>query len=185
MATIPALAQPEITIVDGHAVTTSIALAEYFHKLHKDVLRKIECLECSPEFTGRNFTLSDYIDPTGRKLPCYQITRDGFAFLAMGFTGKKAAIFKENYISAFNVMEAQLRDSTSNSIAAMHSSTYRIQQTFTTDGVLVCSRRMGEGELCADFETFIELARRGGYLVIREDDLLTQLRGGAKGITKK
>lgn len=43
-----------------------------------------------------------------RKLPCYQITRDGFAFLAMGFTGKRAAQFKEAYINAFNQMEKQL-----------------------------------------------------------------------------
>ncbi|EOS1856350.1 Rha family transcriptional regulator, partial [Escherichia coli] len=33
------------------------------------------------------------------------ITRDGFAFLAMGFTGKRAARFKEAYINAFNQME--------------------------------------------------------------------------------
>ena len=43
-----------------------------------------------------------------RKLPCYQITRDGFAFLAMGFTGKRAAQFKEAYINAFNQMEQAL-----------------------------------------------------------------------------
>ncbi|EOT9412018.1 Rha family transcriptional regulator, partial [Escherichia coli] len=35
-------------------------------------------------------------------------TRDGFAFLAMGFTGKRAAQFKEAYINAFNQMEKQL-----------------------------------------------------------------------------
>jgi Rha family phage regulatory protein len=28
----------------------------------------------------------------------YEITRDGFTFLAMGFTGKKAAQLKEMYI---------------------------------------------------------------------------------------
>jgi len=32
------------------------------------------------------------------------MTKDGFAFLAMGFTGKKAAAFKEAYINAFNQM---------------------------------------------------------------------------------
>ncbi|TNK99788.1 peptidase, partial [Kosakonia cowanii] len=101
MATIPTLAQPEITIVNGLAVTTSIAVAEYFQKPHKDVLAKLSRLECSPEFTERNFSLSSYIDSTGRKLPCYQITRDGFAFLAMAFTGKRAAQFKEAYITAF------------------------------------------------------------------------------------
>ena len=34
------------------------------------------------------------------------MTRDGFTFLAMGFTGPRAAVFKEAYIEAFNKMEA-------------------------------------------------------------------------------
>lgn len=38
----------------------------------------------------------------------FRITRDGFVFLAMGFTGKEAAQWKEAYITAFNKMEAQL-----------------------------------------------------------------------------
>lgn len=37
------------------------------------------------------------------------MTRDGFVFLVMGFTGKMAAKFKEAYIKAFNAMEAMLR----------------------------------------------------------------------------
>ncbi|EJG7384608.1 ash family protein, partial [Escherichia coli] len=85
MATIPTLTQPEIAIVDGQAVTSSLAVANFFSKRHDDVLKKIRTLECSASFTARNFSVSDYTDCTGRKLPCYQITRDGFAFLAMGF----------------------------------------------------------------------------------------------------
>ncbi|EOK7716074.1 Rha family transcriptional regulator [Escherichia coli] len=107
MATIPTLTQPEIAIVDGQAVTSSLAVANFFSKRHDDVLKKIRTLECSASFTSRNFSVSDYTDCTGRKLPCYQITRDGFAF-AMGFTGKRAAQFKEAYINAFNQMEKQL-----------------------------------------------------------------------------
>ncbi len=108
MATISTLTQPEIAIVDGQAVTSSLAVANFFSKRHDDVLKKIRTLECSASFTSRNFSVSDYTDCTGRKLPCYQITRDGFAFLAMGFTGKRAAQFKEAYINAFNQMEKQL-----------------------------------------------------------------------------
>ncbi|MCJ2816491.1 Rha family transcriptional regulator [Escherichia coli] len=108
MATIPTLTQPEIAIVDSQAVTSSLAVANFFSKRHDDVLKKIRTLECSASFTSRNFSVSDYTDCTGRKLPCYQITRDGFAFLAMGFTGKRAAQFKEAYINAFNQMEKQL-----------------------------------------------------------------------------
>ncbi|AXF78711.1 peptidase [Erwinia tracheiphila] len=118
MATIPTLDQPEITVVNGQAVTSSLAVADYFTKRHDDVLKKIRALECSPEFTARNFAVSEYTDATGRKLPCYQITRDGFAFLAMGFTGKRAAQFKETYINAFNQMENALIRSADTSCAA-------------------------------------------------------------------
>ncbi|QIY09445.1 peptidase [Plesiomonas shigelloides] len=108
MATTPTEVAPAITVVNGYPVTTSLAVADYFNKLHKDVLAKITRLECSAEFTERNFTLSEYTDVSGRKLPCYLITRDGFAFLAMGFTGKRAAQFKEAYITAFSAMESAL-----------------------------------------------------------------------------
>ncbi|EOE7750656.1 peptidase [Salmonella enterica subsp. enterica serovar Typhimurium] len=112
MATVPTLAQPEIRIINGQAVTSSLAVADYFIKRHADVIRKIESLECSTLFRQRNFAFTSISinQPNGgtRKLPCYQITRDGFAFLAMGFTGKRAAQFKEAYINAFNQMEKQL-----------------------------------------------------------------------------
>lgn len=112
MTTIPTLSQPEIAIVDGQAVTSSLAVADFFSKRHDDVLKKIRILDCSPEFCARNFAETSILvrQPNGgtRKLPCYQITRDGFAFLAMGFTGKRAARFKEAYINAFNQMEKQL-----------------------------------------------------------------------------
>ncbi|EPF4855183.1 Rha family transcriptional regulator [Escherichia albertii] len=122
MATIPTLTQPEIAIVDGQAVTSSLAVANFFSKRHDDVLKKIRTLECSASFTSRNFSVSDYTDCTGRKLPCYQITRDGFAFLAMGFTGKRAAQFKEAYINAFNQMEKQLSNPSVQSDVAHNAS---------------------------------------------------------------
>jgi len=99
-----------VTITDQKAVTTSQIIAEAFEKHHKNILRDIERLECSNEFTELNFEPSSYKDSTGRILPCYNITRDGFTFLAMGFTGKKAAQFKEAFIAAFNRMEQALLD---------------------------------------------------------------------------
>jgi hypothetical protein len=44
-----------------------------------------------------------------RKDDSYNMTKDGFTFLAMGYTGSLAARFKEAYITRFNEMEAQLR----------------------------------------------------------------------------
>ncbi|OAH95758.1 hypothetical protein AZH52_01600 [Proteus mirabilis] len=45
-----------------------------------------------------------------RKTPFFQMTKNGFVFLVMGFTGKKAAQFKEAYISEFDRMEAELAE---------------------------------------------------------------------------
>lgn len=81
-------------------MTTSLKVAEVFGKYHKHVLRDIEQLECSETFTESNFGLSEYKDSTGRRLPMYRMTRDGFSFLVMGFTGKRAAHWKEQYIKA-------------------------------------------------------------------------------------
>lgn len=90
MATIPALSHPDVTIENGRAVTTSIAIAEFFGKRHERVLDKIRNLDCSAKFTEHNFVSSEYTDSTSRKLPMYQITKNGFVFLVMGFTGKKS-----------------------------------------------------------------------------------------------
>ncbi|EIB2984127.1 Rha family transcriptional regulator [Escherichia coli] len=109
MATIHTLSHPDVTIENGRAVTTSIAIAEFFGKRHERVLDKIRNLDCSAKFTEHNFVSSEYTDSTGRKLPMYQITKNGFVFLVMGFTGKKAAAFKEAYIAEFDRMEKELR----------------------------------------------------------------------------
>ncbi|WP_200960469.1 Rha family transcriptional regulator [Rhizobium sp. Root651] len=67
-------------------------------------------LDCSQSFTHLNFKASEYRDPTGRSLRSVDMTKDGFTFLAMGFTGTKAARFKEAYIAQFNAIEAELRE---------------------------------------------------------------------------
>lgn len=101
-------------IKDGRVGTTSLRVAEIFNKKHKRILQTIRDLDCSDDFRGHNFVPSFRIRqlPNGmgeRQDPYYFITRDGFVFLVMGFTGKTAAKFKEAYINAFNVMEERLR----------------------------------------------------------------------------
>lgn len=103
-----AIATPDLEIIEGQITTTSNQVAAHFGKRHKNVMQAIANLDCSPEFTRLNFQPSEYADSTGRKLPAYRLTRDGFVFLAMGFTGKDAAQWKEAYITAFNKMEAEL-----------------------------------------------------------------------------
>lgn len=93
----------------GRAVVTSKDIAERFGKTHRHVLRDIKSLECSDEFRESNFGLSSYTSSQNKVLPCVNITRDGFCFLAMGFGGKEAAKWKEAYIKAFNQMEDIIR----------------------------------------------------------------------------
>lgn len=97
-----------VEIDDGKMFTTSLIVAQAFEKNHYDVLKAISNLECSPEFNERNFTAVEYKDAKGEMRPAFRLTRDGFAFLAMGFTGKKAAAWKETFLEAFNAMEAAL-----------------------------------------------------------------------------
>ncbi|EAR5261681.1 transcriptional regulator [Salmonella enterica subsp. enterica serovar Poona] len=108
MATVPALSHPEVTINNGRAITTSVAIAEFFGKQHHHVVQKIESLECSEQFLTSNFSRVKF-EHRGNSYNAYQITKNGFVFLVMGFTGKKAATFKEAYIAEFDRMENELR----------------------------------------------------------------------------
>ena len=111
---------PSITAINGQAVTSSIKIAEYFDKRHADVLRSIKNLGCSKEYRERNFasTLIDIAGPnnSSRKSSAYQVTKDGFVILVMGFTGKQAMQFKEAYINAFNEMEGRLNSESKESL---------------------------------------------------------------------
>ena len=96
---------------NNHAYCTSLMIAEKFEKNHADVLRAIrDQMAVLPEdFTASNFAVSNYKDSTGRTLPMFELTRDGFSFIVMGFTGEKAVQWKIKFLEAFNAMESQLR----------------------------------------------------------------------------
>lgn len=100
--------RPHVAVINGAIKTTSLKVAEHFEKNHYDVLRAIKNLECSQDFNDRNFAFVEYTDAKGEKRPAYEMTKDGFSFLAMGFTGAKAAQWKEAYINAFNAMADSL-----------------------------------------------------------------------------
>lgn len=97
-----------VTQVNNQLMTTSKLVADTFGKLHKNIIRKIESLECSAEFNQLNFEPVEYKDQKGEVRKSYNITKDGFLFLVMGFSGKKASRIKEAYINAFNDMETRL-----------------------------------------------------------------------------
>lgn len=80
-------------------------ISDVFDKVHRNVMRDVENLHCSDDFRVRNFEQSSYTSKQNKTLKSYDVTRDGFAFLAMGFTGPEAAEWKERYINAYNEME--------------------------------------------------------------------------------
>lgn len=88
---------------------TSLDVAETFGKEHRNVMRDINKLNCSPEFNALNFERIKYVDSRGRNQDAYVMTRDGFTLLVMGYNGKLAMKFKEAYIKQFNAMESVLR----------------------------------------------------------------------------
>lgn len=94
---------------DGGVFANSRDIAQFFGKQHKNVLRDIENIEIDEEFARLNFELCNYTDQNGRKRKAYNLTKDGFTLLVMGFTGRKANEFKIRYIEAFNKMEEALR----------------------------------------------------------------------------
>ncbi|MFZ4171333.1 Rha family transcriptional regulator [Enterobacter ludwigii] len=163
---------PEITIHNNRAVTTSIAVANYFQKEHKHVLHKIRSLECSPAFTTANFSTVVVNVQAGfneRETEAYEMTRNGFIFLVMGFTGKRAAAFKEAYIAEFDRMESEL--------IAQHSSSLPNMPIFPTDTdfsyltIVKAGRVTGiniarPGQILMDYDDFVRLAKRNGCIVI-------------------
>lgn len=108
-----AITAPVLNIIDGQVTTTSNQVAANFGKQHKLVLRAIRnLLKDLPKGHERNFApMLLEVEVGGgavRKDPAYRLTRDGFALLAMGFTGKEALQWKVAYIDTFNKMEAVL-----------------------------------------------------------------------------
>jgi len=91
-----------VELKNGIPTGNSKVVAERFGKTHRHVLEAIRKLECSDEFRESNFRLSSYVSPQNKVLPCYEMTKDGFMFLGMGFSGKPASEMKEVFIKAFN-----------------------------------------------------------------------------------
>ena len=107
--------------------TNSVLVAKVFNKEHSKVMRDIANLKCSNDFRAANFGLSSYVNEQNKEFPMYEMTKDGFTFLVMGYTGQKAAEFKEAYINAFNAMEAELNSQQTKQLSAAESLLQSVQ----------------------------------------------------------
>ena len=92
---------------DNTPMVSMVDVAKKFNKEHRIVMRAFKNINCSEEFSLANFVRSDYV-VRGKTYETYLMTKDGFSFLCLGFTGKDAGIWREKYILAFNAMEQHI-----------------------------------------------------------------------------
>lgn len=102
-----------VVMKNQQAVTTSLNVAKSFGKEHAKVIRTIESKIDSSQNRReyqKMFLEGTYKDRSGKSNKMYYMNRDGFTFIAFGFTGRKADDFKLQYIDAFNQMEDHIKN---------------------------------------------------------------------------
>ncbi|HAS6162369.1 Rha family transcriptional regulator [Vibrio vulnificus] len=103
---------PELEVVNGEPMTTSLKVAQYFGKRHDNVIRAIRNLDYDDDLHALNFeeTLITTQIPNGgsRQDKAYLMTKEGFLNLVFTFTGKTAGRFRNAFIREFHRMEQEL-----------------------------------------------------------------------------
>lgn len=102
---------PKLRVINGHAYASSLEIAKRFNKSHDNVLKAIrrKISDCSEDFGRVNFDETSARDRWNRDRPIFNMTRDGFAIVAMSFTGPESTVWQEAFLFAFNEMEAELQ----------------------------------------------------------------------------
>jgi Rha family phage regulatory protein len=175
-----------LSVSNGAITTTSNQIADHFGKNHKSVLRAIDNLDCSEEFRQRNFapTVCERENPSGGALiqsRAFTVTKDGFVFLGMGFTGKEVAQWKEKYISAFNAMEAELRQVTAPTLPSEFITPDQAQHLKELVQIIVASEKQTFGETWARLQRKFKV---NSYLKLTPDQFdaaCDYLRGKVDG----
>lgn len=103
MATIPAHPYLKIEVVNGRAVIFSLYVACHFKRMHKNIVDRIEYLNCSREFLTRNFIPGIY-RAYGDSVRGYYITRDGLMMLQLGLSLRTMRYY-ESCIKALHEVE--------------------------------------------------------------------------------
>lgn len=149
---------------DGQPFTTSQRVAEAFGKQHHHVMQKLDALDCSDQFLTSNFSRVQF-EHRGNSYDAAEMTKDGFMFLVMGFTGKKAAAIKEGYIAAFNWMAEQLGINSTDLVGAVIGSSGLI----VLDRVIDQKAGAIEKSLRRSFKHTIKSRLRGRFNVQRAE----------------
>lgn len=101
-----------VEVRNDQPTTTSRIVAEHFGKSHKSVTRALATLMTQTgdeEFNRNNFAPIDFLDSRGRKQQEWRMSEQGFALVAMGFTGAKAVALRLSFIKAFEQAAQRIR----------------------------------------------------------------------------
>lgn len=100
---------------EGKPTTKSTLVANAFDRQHRHVLESIDSKVNSDdktiaEFSAVNFIETSYLSNNGQFYREYEMTEEGFNFIALGFTGDKADNYKIKYITEFSKMKKWIQD---------------------------------------------------------------------------
>lgn len=130
------LLQYELVAVDNqhkNATTNTIQVAEHFGKRPSEVNRRIASL------TKRGLCRiapSYYLNQQGKQQNYYELNREQFLLVVMGFTGNKADQFKVDFIELFNSQEAELMQWRKQSALTSDSTKQTNDQVYQLQGEL-------------------------------------------------
>ena len=98
---------------NGIAITTSKKIAQVFNKEHREILRAIDNKlksnnESIVQFCTMNIKENNYLAENGQEYREYELTEEGFNFIALSLTGENADVYKIKYIEAFSKMKKSL-----------------------------------------------------------------------------
>lgn len=168
-----------VYLKNNQALTDSLNIAEMFEKRHDTVLRAIEnkIKNDSTQNCGQCFFKTRYKDDSGKWNTKYLMNRDGFTFLAMGFTGKKADEWKWKYIKAFNKMESIImeRKTTAWLETRQQGKLIRKEETDIIKRLVEYAREQGSGHADMLYVTYTKLANKMAGITKRDAATNAQL----------
>lgn len=167
-----------VYLKNEQALTDSLTVAELFEKRHKHVLEKIEkILNDSAENSAQCFHKTRYKDTSGKWNTKYLMNRDGFTFLVMGFTGKKANEWKWKYIDAFNKLEKVVMERQTSVWleTRQQGKLIRKGETDVLQKLVEYAREQGSGHADMLYMTYTKLANKMAGITTRDSATNSQL----------
>jgi Rha family phage regulatory protein len=170
---------PEIKLVEVHGkklITTSLIVSKEFNKRHDDVLKKIDTGFKSENieilnFSRRNFAESSYTNSQNKTQKMYEMTEEGFADLAMSFTGEKSRVIRIRFLGEFKRMYNHINDPSRKEALQYKRDTARPMTDMLTFVRETLGKTTKGNPHCSNEHLFCNRALTGIWDEINEDDL--------------